>query len=705
MPNKLPILLVFISFLFLHCTSPGPNVDWPGYLGGNGTNQYSSLDQINTENVNKLKIAWTYSSEDADEKNRSQIQCNPLVIDGVLYGSTPTLKIIALDAANGELIWSYDPFEESYNMWGMGVNRGLAFWTDGTEEKLLFTAGSFLYSLNAQTGELDESFGEGGKVDLHKGLGRDISKLFIVSNSPGIVYKDLIILGSRVSESTGAAPGHIRAYDVHTGEIKWIFHTIPKPGETGHDTWPENAWNTHGGANAWSGMSLDHNRGLVFVPTGSAAFDFYGGDRPGDNLFANCLLALNAETGERVWHYQMVHHDLWDRDLPCPPNVVTIERDGKKIDAVAQVTKSSHIFLFDRQTGEPLFPINEVEVPPSKLQGEWTSPTQPIPTLPKPFARTRFTKDDITKRTPEAYAYVEAIWNNTLSDGDFIPPSEEGTIIYPGFDGGGEWGGGAFDPETQNLYINASEMPWILQMVPYTKESDGLLATEGKNIYKSQCQSCHGIDLKGASIHTVPSLVDVSKRLAKDTLSNIISQGKGMMPSFAHLNQDELDAIIAFLSSSTEKVGDRKFRNSEREWPYPYVSTGYNRFKDHEGYPATTPPWGTLNAINLSTCQMTWKRTLGNFDELDLEEPTGCENYGGPVVTAGGLLFIGATRDEKFRVFNKYSGELLYETDLPAAGFATPTVYAVDGKQYIVIACGGGKLGVKSGDSYIAFSL
>ena len=590
----------------------------------------------------------------------------------------------------------------------MGVNRGLAFWTDGSEKRLLVTSGSFLFCIDAANGRPIESFGKAGKVDLHEGLGRDVSKMFISANTPGIIFEDLLILGTRVSESTGAAPGYIRAYDVKTGAIRWVFHTIPKPGEFGHDTWPEDAWQRVGGANAWSGFSIDYERGWVFVPTGSAAFDFYGGDREGANLFANCILALDAATGERIWHYQTVHHDVWDRDLPAPPNLVTVNHDGRQIDAVAQITKSAHIFLLDRQTGEPLFPVEEVAVPASRLSGEKTWPTQPIPTKPPPFARNRMQEQDITRRTPEAYDYVKSIWDK-LAEGDpFVPPSEEGTVVLPGFDGGGEWGGAAVDAETGMMYINASEMPWILQMVPFVAETDDRLASVGRTIYNSQCILCHGKDLKGASIHTVPSLVGLKDRMDKATLVQTVTKGKGMMPAFGHLPEERIDAIAAFLLETDEKIANPGARtNNKNDWPYPYSMTGYNRFRDQDGYPAISPPWGTLNAIDLNKGEIVWKKTFGTHPELtDSGMPaTGSESYGGPVVTKGGVIFIGATLDEMFHVYDKETGKLLFQHKLPAAGYATPATYTAGGKQYVVIAAGGGKLGTPSSDAYVAFSL
>ena len=684
------------------------DLDWPGYLGGTSTNHYSEAEQITKKNVSMLTPAWSYNAGGADSSGGTQIQCNPLIIDGALYGSSPELHFFALDAATGKELWTLNPFiGTTHDQSSIGVSRGMTFWTDGLERRILVTAASDLLCIDADSGELIKTFGHNGRVDLHQGLGRDAEDFFINSHTPGIVYKDLLIQGSRTSESTGAAPGHIRAYDILTGDLAWIFHTIPNPGESGYETWPADAWTRIGGANAWAGFSLDEERGIVFVPTGSAAFDFYGGDRHGENLYANCLIALDAGTGEKIWHYQFVHHDVWDRDLPCPPNLVTLNFDGKRVDAVVQMTKSSRIFIFNRETGEPLFPIEEVEVPASDLMGEETWPTQPVPVKPPQFSRGQVLENELSQRTPEANAYAKSIFENVRNGSDFIPPSEVGSFIFPGLDGGGEWGGGAVNPHTGMMYVNASEMAWVLQLIPYHKAETTSLKGIGRNVFAANCQICHGKDFTGLAKEVVPSLVDLNTRLNQSQVINTIREGKGVMPSFSHLSEQELRGVSAYILDLKDRdVSDTKHQ-SEDSWPYPYYLNGYNRFNDPDGYPAISPPWGTLNAIDLNRGEIVWKVPLGNFEEIDYpgHPVTGTENYGGPLLTGSGLIFIAATKDKKFRAFDSKTGEMLWETKLPAAGFATPSTYVVDGKQYVVIACGGGKIGMPSGDTYVAFSL
>jgi quinoprotein glucose dehydrogenase len=680
------------------------SANWPMYLGDAGSSQYSALSQVNRENVHLLRRVWEYRSEGG--KEAGQIQCNAIIIDGILYGSSPKLKIFALDAATGRERWVFDPFERGTSL---GVNRGVAYWKNGSDRRILFTARSYLYALNADTGEMIESFGENGRVDLRAGLGRDVSELYVGSNTPGIVYRNLIIMGTIVSEGLPSAPGHVRAYDIMTGKQEWIFHTIPEPGEFGYESWPPDAWKTAGGTNAWSGFSLDGDRGIVYVPTGSAAYDFFGADRRGDNLFANSLIALKADTGKHLWHFQTVHHDLWDRDLPAPPNLLTVTHAGKRIDAVAQVTKSAYVFLFDRLTGEPLFPIEEVAVPPSDLPGEIASQTQPVPSKPPVFSREVFGEDDVTDISPESHAYVLDRLKRYRTGRQFIPPSREGTIIFPGFDGGGEWGGAAVDPKTGVLYLNASNMPWVLTMVSGPGKDESRGRASGRQAYARHCIYCHGVDRKGDSLGVYPALLNLNMKLTRDEVGNIIRSGREKMPPFPHLRSRELDGLIDFLMGAEDPDDKRKEAspNGNEETKPFFGHTGYNRFVDEEGYPAIKPPWGTLNAIDLNKGEILWKVPLGEFPELTERgiPPTGTENYGGPAVTASGLIFIAATQDRKIRAFDTRNGKILWEADLPAGGYATPSIYAVDGRQFIVIATGGGKMGTEAGDSYIAFAL
>ena len=671
---------------------------WRTYGGSPDQIRYSSLRQIDRTNVARLERAWSY-----DTGETGGLQTQPIVVDGVLYGCTPTQKTFALRADTGEHLWTFDS-----GLTGRGPNRGVMYWEDGDDKRILTAADEYLYALDARTGRPMPSFGDNGRIDLRRDLGRPPERQSVRLTTPGVVYRDLLIIGGRVGEGLPSSPGDVRAYDARSGALRWTFHTIPHPGETGYRTWSKDSWTYNGGANSWAGMALDEAAGVVFVPTGSAAADFYGGDRIGDNLFANCLVALDAATGKRLWHFQFVRHDLWDRDLPSPPNLVTLEQNGRRVDAVVQTTKHGFVFVFDRKTGTSLFPIEDRKFPGSDLTGEVAADTQPIPLKPRPFARQRLTSELLTMRTPAAHEWAARELAKFRNDGQFLPFSASSpTVMFPGFDGGAEWGGSAVDPETGVLYVNANDVPWTGAMAPVESASASGRPTDGRALYKQQCAACHRDDRKGAPPQ-MPSLIGVGARRSRAEVVKIVRKVAGRMPGFPNLSQDALDAVVQFVMTGDAAPVKEREAPSLPAASRRYRFTGYVKFQDPDGYPAVAPPWGTLNAIDLNTGDYTWQIPLGEYPEL-VEQGignTGTENYGGPIATAGGLIFIGATNfDRKFRAFDKATGRLLWETTLPFSGNATPATYEVDGRQFVVIAAGGGKSRAPSGGVYVAFAL
>jgi quinoprotein glucose dehydrogenase len=679
--------LRLIMALILPATLGAQNADWPVFGGTTDNTHYSTLSQITPANVATLQVAWQYATH--DEFKGSEMQTNPVVIDGVLYGTSPKLRVFALDAATGRELWSFDP---NYGKPAPSRfrHRGLVV----TGDRVLVTYRNKLYALDRKTGQPIPSFGDSsGFADMRNAYDRPAERITVSASTPGIVYRDLYIIGSTVPEALPSSPGDIRAYDVKTGALRWVFHTIPRPGEYGYDTWSPDAWKVSGGANAWSGVTVDQTRGMVFAATGSASFDFYGANRIGDNLFANTLLALDAKTGKRLWHFQAIKHDLWDWDFPAAPTLVTVNRNGRRIDAVAQITKTGYVYVFERATGKPVFPIAYRRVPASSMEGERAAQTQPYPVAPPPFVRQMLTEDMLTTRSAAAHDSALTFFREYKTSGMYDPPNTRGTIIFPGVDGGGEWGGPAFDPATGLLYVNANEMPWYHKLV----------VRSDKSLFANTCASCHGDNLAGGA--NGPSLVGVGTRKTRDEIAQIIRQGTGRMPGFAAtLDNAAVNDLVSYLLTGKD-VADQLGTNPN---VLKYRSTGLQIFLDPDGYPPITPPWGTLNAIDLNKGTIRWKIPFGEYPKLAAQglKNTGSDNYGGPVVTSNGLLFIGATTyDKKFRVFDKRTGKLLWETSLPASGNATPSLYMVNGREYVVIACGGGKNDAESGGTYVAFAL
>jgi quinoprotein glucose dehydrogenase len=722
---KLCTFLAAALMLLSACTHRhGASADYPVYGGNKENNRYSPLRQITLNNVKDLQVAWTYNSADTAAKNahrhQHEIQCQPIVVDGIFYGVSSTLQLFALRAATGEELWRFDPFKKGNARFNQC--RGVAWWTDGIQKRLFYAAGSNLYAVDATTGQPAGGFGDSGKVSLYTGLdiNHDVKHLYVTATSPGIIYKNTLIIGSAVSESGDAAPGYIRGFDVLTGKMTWIFHSIPQPGDPGYDTWPKDAYRFAGGTNNWAGMALDEKRGTVYFGTGSPSSDFYGGDRTGDNLFSNCIMALDAATGNIKWHYQTIHHDLWDRDIPCPPNLTTIRYGGKNIDVVVQSTKDGVVYVLDRDSGTSIFPVEERPVPVAGLPGEHPSPTQRYPLKPLPFSRQTISDSDITDISPAAHAYVQKIFDQTTRDkkNKFMPPSTAGTVLV-GYSGGAEWGGNAIDSDGI-FYQNANEAAWLLRMISMKDLQKEMASVSlGYGLYITNCSACHGADGKGNG-HEIPSLLDIGKKLKSDEIAAILKNGQGRMPSFQQqLTDQQRAAVTGFLldagkgmprvaAEHRDTAAHSATAKNPSAFPYipPYVSKVWDKLTDSDGYPGIKPPWGTLNAIDLKTGDYRWRVPLGEFTELTKKgiPVTGMESYGGPLVTAGGLLFIAGTRDGLIRAFDKNTGSVVWSYPLPNAAFATPITYAVDGVQYVAIAAGGGR-GLPTGGTYLAFAL
>ncbi len=706
--------LIAVSTL-LQCISPvhaadprNSHTDWRVYNGDLKGTKYSALDQINRSNIDQLELVWRYRVDDRKDTLKSTIQCNPIVIDGILYLTTPGQKVVAVNALSGKELWRFDPHNGNDYL---GYSRGLLYWEDGDDKRIFAGASNYYYALDANTGAPIDTFGVGGRIDMREELDTDGILRYYSPRAPGVVYQDTLILAGAVGEGPSqAAPGHIRGFDVRTGERTWIFHTIPHPGEFGYETWSPQSYKRNGGANAWAGLTLDTERGIVFMGTGAPSYDGFGGDRVGDNLFANCVLALDAATGERIWHFQTTHHDIWDYDLPAPPVLITLEKDGKRIDAVAQISKMALLFVLDRDTGEPIFGIEERPVPQSIIPGEETSPTQPFPIKPAPYGLTQFTLDDVTNLSPEFRQGALEILRQYDWGELYKPAGFEKMVVIPQFNGGSEWPGPGFDPETGLLYVNVSNEAEWTAMKKAEDPGERPLWKLGEDIYQGVCSNCHGLDDTGkVPGMELPALRSVKDHLSREDAYRIIDEGKGSMPSFATFHEKEKESILAFLYRDRD---DETIRTSEIALTWrndtPYVHAGHKDLHDPFGYPINKRPWGQLHAIDMNTGEFAWSIPLGTYPELESQgySDTGTFNIGGPMITGGGLVFIGATKDERFRAFDKTTGELLWQYQLDAAGYATPATFEINGRQYIVIAGGGGsKLQTRPGDSYYCFAL
>jgi quinoprotein glucose dehydrogenase len=724
MKNRLGILLVALLGCVVLDWRPSfagqDHTTWSDYGGGPDSSQYSALREIDRANVSKLKIAWSFPTGD---DNRYFF--NPVEAHGLVYVLAENDSIIALDAETGKKVWvrRADPHTEII------TDRGINYWEsdDGSERRLLFASNHCLQAIDARTGKSILSFGTNGRVDLKQGLDRDPSTLSLVqSTTPGRVFENLLILGSATNQGYGSAPGDIRTFDVRTGNLVWTFHTIPRPGELGYDTWPRDAWKRVGGANCWGEISVDERRGIVYVPTASAKYNFYGADRRGADLFADCLLALDARTGELIWYYQTVHHDIWDYDLMAGPKLLTLWHDGQKVDAVANAAKTGFVWVFDRVTGKPLWPVEERPEPRSDMPGEETWPTQPLPLKPPPFARQTFTASDLSPfiTDPQERARFREEIETARNQGLFTPPSREGTIQMPGNSGGANWGSAAADPSNGTFYVVSMDFPCLLKLErENAARAPGgeSMEQQGHFIFESNCRSCHGPDLKGLP-PAIPSLLNVGARMSAEQIEGVVKQGRGPMPGFAKLPETDMESLIAFLlnpsraSALPSTAAAPPPTGAEAEaaaaaGTLRYL-TGFGFMITTMGVAPITPPWSSLTAYDLNQGTIKWRIPLGEVPEL---AANGIRGTGfpfpktGPVVTAGGLVFT-ATRDHMVRAYDEDTGNVLWQTRLDTPLQGIPAVYEARGHEYLVVCAAAPEVEDTTSQrhiqgSYVAFAL
>jgi quinoprotein glucose dehydrogenase len=712
LPFKTICAVIVLLSLFGYATFNVESSTWRHYGGSPDQSKYFTASQITKENVNQMQVAWVYPTVDSLPNFFS-----PIVVDTIMYVMAKNSSLVAINALTGKEIWIHA------NLQGL-TRRGINYWEskDRKDRRLLFTLNNSLQAIDALTGKSIMTFGTNGYVDMREGLDRHPSTIRrMQAMMPGVIFEDLVIMGSAPGEGYFSAPGHVRAYSVVTGKRLWTFHTIPHPGEYGYETWPKDAYKYVGGTNVWSEISVDTKRGIAYLPIGSPTYDYYGADRLGKNLFGNSLVAVNARTGKRIWHFQTVHHDLWDYDIASAPQLITVNRNGRKIDAVAVATKHGFMFVFDRVTGTPIFPIEEKPFPASTMPGEKAWPTQPIPTFVPSFTRHEVTKETLNPYYSEEEKQKWYKRIDSAKSGLFIPPSDKyETIMMPGALGGVNFGNTASDPGKGMVYILTQEYPSIYKLERIKSPQETMSATDvekAKTLYATVCKSCHGDNMTGRGI--APSVVNSGQRILFDDFKTLIAVGRGQMPGFAHVDEQSVTAIYRYLGGNPNArfggFGGR--RTTEVRMPDgPVVASGGATIKpDEKPQPSMTdyplgvahpknryttdygtswpemlsPTWASVMAYDLNTGTVKWRQPLG-------EDPkavaAGDKNAGAPngsqrkgiVVTSTGVLFCNG-KGGKLYAYDADNGKLLWETTLSHESNAQPIMYELNGKQYLVL--------------------